>query len=114
MTVKSMPEISGYHAHVYYDAESKPRAERLRAAVEASFEVDLGRWHDKPIGPHPRGSYQIAFGPEQLASLLPWLMLNRDGLVVFLHALTGDHLADHRDYALWLGPSEEIDLSVLS
>ena len=106
--------ITGYHAHVYYDAEEKPRAEALRAAIEARFDVALGRWHDKPIGPHPRGSYQIAFGPEMLAALLPWLMLNRDGLVIFLHALTGDDMADHRDYALWLGPSEEIDLSVLS
>ena len=109
-----MPEISGYHAHVYYDAESKPRAERLRAAVEEHFDVALGRWHDKPIGPHPEGSYQIAFGPELFASLLPWLMLNRDGLVVLVHALTGDDIADHRDYAIWLGRSAELDLSALT
>ena len=113
MSRTTMPEISGYHAHVYYHAESKPRAEKLREAVAENFDVALGRWHDNPIGPHPEGSYQIAFQPEQLASLLPFLMLNRDGLVVLVHALTGDDMADHRDYALWLGRSAELDLSVL-
>lgn len=114
MSPSTMPEITGYHAHVYYDAESRPRAARLRDAVDARFDVALGRWHDRPIGPHPRWSYQIAFGPAQLAELLPFLMLNRDGLVVLVHALTGDDLADHRDYALWLGESLALDLSILA
>ena len=109
-----MAKIKGYHAHVYYEAESKPRAERLRAALDERFDkIALGRWHDKPIGPHPTGSYQVAFGPDLLASLLPWLMVNRDGLVVLVHPLTGDDLADHRDFAMWLGASAELDLSAL-
>src|SRR5215207_8429945 len=39
----------------------------------------------------------------QFARLLPWLMLNRDPLDVFVHPETGDDLADHRDHAMWLG-----------
>ena len=112
---RDIAAIKGYHAHVYYDAESKPRAEHLRAAIEAAaFKVALGRWHDEPIGPHPTGSYQVAFAASLFAELVPWLALNRDGLTVLVHPVTGDDLADHRDYALWLGESAALDLSVLS
>ena len=38
-----------------------------------------------------------------LASFLPWLMLNRDGLTILLHPGTGDAYADHTDHAAWLG-----------
>ena len=47
--------------------------------------------------------YQIAFPPALLASFLPWLMLNRDGLSILLHPGTGDAYADHIEYAVWLG-----------
>jgi DOPA 4,5-dioxygenase len=106
--------ITGYHAHVYYDPAERAPAERLRAAVEARFDVALGRWHDRPVGPHPFASYQIAFAPGLFDSLVPWLALNRGALTVFVHPLTGDDLADHRDYAIWLGNTAKLDLSVLS
>ena len=44
--------------------------------------------------------YQIAFPPLLLASFLPWLMLNRDGLSILLHPGTGDAYADHIDHAV--------------
>jgi aromatic ring-cleaving dioxygenase len=59
--------ITGYHAHVYYDSRTRPLAEQLREAIAGRFAVQLGRWHDQPIGPHPSGSYQIAFGPALFA-----------------------------------------------
>lgn len=105
--------IRGWHAHVYYDADSRPEAERLRAAIEERFDARVGRWHDRPVGPHPRGSYQIAFEPEHLGSLLPWLMLNRGALTVFVHPLTGDDIDDHDELALWLGPPELLNLEAL-
>ena len=49
--------------------------------------------------------YQIAFPPALLSRLLPWLMLNRLGLTVLLHPVTGDDYADHTDHAAWLGES---------
>jgi DOPA 4,5-dioxygenase len=113
MTVKSPETITGYHAHIYYDAASKAQAKTLREDLEARFAAKYGRWHDAPVGPHPRGSYQVAFGPELLAEILPWLALNRRGLTVFVHPETGDVLADHSEHVIWLGPSETIDLSVL-
>jgi DOPA 4,5-dioxygenase len=105
--------ITGYHAHVYYDARSKPAAEQLRATIAERFEVELGRWHDQPIGPHPSGSYQIAFPPELFARLIPWLALNRAGLTVFVHPATGDALADHSAHVIWLGESQKLNLAAL-
>jgi aromatic ring-cleaving dioxygenase len=100
------PEIiQHYHAHVYYDpASSRDRAARLRERVAAIFpDVTLGRWHDAPVGPPTQSMYQLAFPPPLLASFLPWLMLNRDGLSILLHPGTGDAYADHIDHAVWLG-----------
>lgn len=113
MTTRDIGAITDYHAHVYYDAGTKPAAEALRAAIEARFDVRLGRWHDRPVGPHPAWSYQIAFAPDLFAELVPWLALNRGGLTVFVHPNTGDALPDHRDHAIWLGETAALKLSAL-
>jgi len=105
-TSKSDPRsIAVYHAHVYYDpAKSRGRAERLRERIAAAFpQAKLGRWHDELVGPHPQSMYQIAFPSALLASFVPWLMLNRDGLTVLLHPETGDDYRDHTAHAAWFG-----------
>ncbi len=81
--------IEGYHAHVYYDPGTKPAAQRLREAIGARFKVRLGSWHDNPVGPHPAAMYQVLFAVEELPRLLPFLMLNREGLSVLVHPVTG-------------------------
>ena len=113
MTLLDTDVIEDYHAHVYYDAASKETAARLRSGVEDRFEVTMGRWHDRPVGPHPRWSYQIAFKPAIFGALVPWLALNREGLDVLVHPNTGQDLPDHAERAMWLGESHELDLSIL-
>jgi aromatic ring-cleaving dioxygenase len=105
--------IRGYHAHIYYTARSKPEAARLREMLDRDFAVLLGRWHDAPIGPHTAAMYQVAFDEAQFASIVPWLMLNRDVLSVLVHPLTGDDYADHAQHALWLGEPLALRLDVL-
>jgi len=95
--------IEGYHAHVYYDPASRPIAQRLRDAMADRFKVRLGRWHDEPVGPHPLSMYQVLFAVDELPRLLPFLMLNREGLSILVHPVTGDDYLDHADYPLWLG-----------
>ena len=73
-------EITGFHAHVYFDTTSRDAAARVRDLLGARFDVQLGRWHEKPIGPHPKAMYQVAFSPERFSQVVPWLMLNREGL----------------------------------
>lgn len=105
--------ITGYHAHVYYDAASETAAAALREAVGARFDAVLGRWHRKPVGPHPEWSYQIEFSPAQFAALVPFLALNRAGLSVLVHPMTGDAVADHFDHAIWLGDRLALDRAML-
>jgi aromatic ring-cleaving dioxygenase len=103
----------GFHAHIYYDALTKPTAEKLREAIAAQFTVELGRWRDEPVGPHPTSMYQVAFAPEEFSRLVPWLMLNRSGLDVLIHPQTGDAPADHTGHAAWLGARLKLRLDVL-
>lgn len=108
-----MSTITGYHAHVYYDAATREQARQLCEAAGKRFPLTVGRMHDNPVGPHPRGSCQLAFAVDHLAEVLPWLVLNRNGLTVFAHANTGDAIKDHTAHVIWLGPSETLDLSKL-
>jgi DOPA 4,5-dioxygenase len=99
------PAVSEYHAHIYYDPQTtRSTAEHLRERVAVEFPAaKLGRWHDELVGPHSRSMYQIAFASRLLATFLPWLMLNRDGLTVLLHPETGNDYRDHTAHAAWLG-----------
>jgi aromatic ring-cleaving dioxygenase len=106
--------IESYHAHIYYDpASTRDRAERLRERIAASFpQAKLGRWHDELVGPHPQSMYQVAFPTEMLASFVPWLMLNRDGLTILLHPETGNNYRDHSAHAAWFGAVLPLRLDV--
>ena len=95
--------IQGYHAHIYYDPGTRHVAERLRDEIGIRFRVQLGRWHDEPVGPHPTSMYQVAFEAAEFSRLVPWLMLNRSGLDVLVHPQSGDAYEDHALHALWLG-----------
>ena len=112
MTYLDPSNIHSWHAHVYFDADSRDNARNFRDAVTAQFgnRIDMGRFHERPVGPHPRWSYQIAFVPAQFAAVVGWLALNHGALDVFVHPNTDDELRDHRDCAMWLGRSWQLDL----
>ncbi|MZR29131.1 DOPA 4,5-dioxygenase family protein [Sneathiella litorea] len=104
--------ITGYHAHIYFRPETKPAAAAVREQLGAMFDVALGRWHDKPVGPHPISMYQVAFATREFEKIVPWLMLNRQGLDILVHPETGNDLEDHRDHALWLGEKLTLNLEM--
>jgi aromatic ring-cleaving dioxygenase len=104
----SETNIDGWHAHVYYDSDSRPRAAALRDQVIATLGVECRDLADAPRGPHPVPQFRFSFTARQFADIVPWLMLNRGGLDVLVHPLTKNSHADHSDYAIWLGAPKEL------
>jgi aromatic ring-cleaving dioxygenase len=107
--------IDSWHAHVYFDGSSRDAAWALRHTIELELagRIEMGRFHEQPLGPHPMWSYQLAFAAAQFAHVVSWLALNHGALDVFVHPNTGDPLRDHRDCALWLGRSHALKLEAL-
>ncbi len=106
--------ISGWHAHVYFDASTVHLARSLCEEAAALFELKMGRVHEKIVGPHPAWSCQLALRPAVFAELIPWLVLHRQGLSIFVHPITGNDLIDHRDHGLWIGQPLAMNLSVFA
>jgi DOPA 4,5-dioxygenase len=107
-------KITGFHAHIYFESTSRNIAARVREELSSRFDVQLGRWHEQLIGPHPKSMYQVAFLPHQFGEVIPWLMLHREGLEILVHPTTGDDLTDHTAHALWLGEKLTLKLEVFN
>jgi DOPA 4,5-dioxygenase len=107
-----MSVIEGFHAHVYFDAHTIEQARTLCETAASTFDVKMGRVHERPVGPHPEWSCQLAIDHSKFADVMLWLSLNRNGLVVFTHPLTGDDLADHTEHAIWMGGIRELNVEM--
>jgi aromatic ring-cleaving dioxygenase len=106
-------KTDGYHGHVYYTAETRALAERLRDAIAARFGVDARALSDAPVGPHPVPQFRFAFSMAQFETIVPWLMFNRQGLDVLVHPLTDSSYDDHSRYVVWLGTPVALKLDTL-
>ncbi len=106
-------KIQDYHAHIYYNVETRKSAARLRGMIERNFPVVMGRWRDEPVGPHPQSMYQVKFATAEFNRIVPWLMLNRRGFDILVHPNTGDAYEDHATHALWLGKKLKLRLKFL-
>jgi DOPA 4,5-dioxygenase len=108
-----MSELKGYHAHVYYNAETKPLAAKLRETIIGKFTVEPGAFSDEPRGPHPISQFNVTFEIPEFQNIVPWLMLNREGLDVLIHPLTESSYDDHSKNAMWLGTPVPMRLDIL-
>ena len=112
MKPPAKPIYDNYHAHVYFDQTTLEQATQLCQKAGQLFHVQVGRIHQKPVGPHPCWSCQLAFASSEYEKLLPWLESNRGGLNILVHGLTGNDLQDHTDNAAWIGEPQELILSI--
>lgn len=108
-----MTEIKGYHAHVYYNADTRKTAEGLRNTILEKFAVRPGGFSDEPIGPHPISQFNVIFQAEEFQKIVPWLMLNHEALDVLIHPLTESSYDDHSKNALWIGRPVPMRLEIL-
>jgi DOPA 4,5-dioxygenase len=76
--------------------------------------VAVGHFHQRPVGPHPRGSVQLTVPAERFGEVASWLAVRRAGLTVFAHASKVDDRADHTHNVIWFGPTEPLDLSIFA
>jgi DOPA 4,5-dioxygenase len=105
--------IDGYHGHVYYAPETRTLAEQVRETLTATFGVEARQLSDAPIGPHLVPQFRFTFTTAQFDTIVPWLMLNRQGLDVLVHPLTDSSYDDHSRYAIWLGSPVALKLDTL-
>lgn len=105
--------ITGYHSHVYFEADTLSQARGLIQAAGKDLPVVVGRIHEKPVGPHTRWSCQLAYEPGSFEQVMSWLAVHRNGLTVFTHPLTGDPVAEHQDFAIWMGSIEPLNIEIL-
>jgi aromatic ring-cleaving dioxygenase len=104
--------IRDFHVHIYFDAPEVEQARALTGAAAEAFDLPVGHFHLRPVGPHPRGSVQLTVQPLMFGDVAAWFALNRAGFTIFAHASTGHDRADHTDHVIWFGPSEPLDLSI--
>jgi len=76
------------------------------------FDLQIGRVHQRCVGPHTKWSCQILFTNKDFDVLIPWLNQQRQQLSVLIHGDTGDDLADHTSHAYWLGNEVPLNLSL--
>lgn len=115
-----MVEISHFHSHIYFDLEhgaaaTKESASELQQGILAEL-GELVRVHgliDEPIGPHPLPMFEVDIPAENIKPVKKWLAAHRGPHSILVHPLTGDELADHRDYAQWIGPALPLNLEFL-
>ncbi len=104
--------VRNFHAHIYFDRGEVELARGVAERARAAFGAAIGRFHEQPVGPHPRGSCQLTLSSEEFGRFATWASLNRGDLTIFANANTGDDLADHTRHVVWFGPSETLNLSI--
>jgi len=110
-----------FHSHAYFDhvaPECEAEARAFMDLVERTFastaHVEVHSFIPAPVGPHPRGSFEVLFTREAFADYVPWLIFTRpERISILIHPLTRSQTLDHTVRALWLGTPLMLDRAML-
>lgn len=103
------------HIHIYFRPHQTEEALLLKAQIAKEFpELILGRFHQKPVGPHPVGSFLIrAKNEKDERNIIFYLNHKIGNLSAMIHPETGNDFEDHKQEKIqWIGPEFEIDRSI--
>jgi aromatic ring-cleaving dioxygenase len=111
-----------FHCHAYFDHTVPECVAKARAFLDligrtfaATSHVEVHSLLPFPVGPHPRGSFEVLFTREAFADYVSWLMFARpEKLDILIHPLTRSQTLDHTTRALWLGTPLAIDRTLLA
>ncbi|KAI1287482.1 Dopa 4,5-dioxygenase [Halotydeus destructor] len=116
-------EIGAYHFHTYYfqyNENDKLNARNFRQTIidqveDGVFaECAVNRFNERPVGPHPVGSFETCCNRTSVSSAMSWFMMNHGNFSILLHPLTRFSRADHTDRAMWLGEKFPVIVQNLS
>ncbi|KAI9741595.1 MAG: hypothetical protein M1818_004402 [Claussenomyces sp. TS43310] len=115
----------GFDVHIYYFQQNDTQlkfARELWERVRREFpELQIYRFWEKPIGPHPVAMFEVnLFTPAQFGAFISWLVINRGPLSVLVHPNTVDPVTgesneeerNHTQRATWMGERLPLDLSL--
>lgn len=104
-----------FDAHVYYSLSGRADALEFRSKAIEKFnsqEVFVGEMIDRQVGPHLQPMFEINFPEALFSEVVLWLLQEHKDLSILVHKLTGDDLADHTSWAMWIGQQLELNLSI--
>ncbi|MBK66849.1 MAG: 4,5-dioxygenase [Rickettsiales bacterium] len=105
------------HIHIYFKDHQKEEALTLKAKLAQKFpSLILGRFHEKPVGPHPVGSFLVFPKNEKDERAVKYFLKSKIGnLSAMIHPETGDDFEDHRDENIeWIGPEFDINRDIFT
>jgi aromatic ring-cleaving dioxygenase len=105
-----------FHAHIYFNAESRTKAEALQKKAQqeiSNWTLGISKLIDRPVGPHPVPMFEIDFHEKHLGNMVDWLYNSRGDLNILIHKDKIPEIPEHTTNAIWLGIPQKLDLSKL-
>lgn len=104
-----------YHAHVYFDTESRATAERVRESLIQDIPqlIYRGQLIPMSIGPHPKPMFELHIPGDYINFAMASIDVLREGLSVLIHPVHDDELRAHTADARWLGARLPINTDIL-
>jgi DOPA 4,5-dioxygenase len=102
--------MNQYHAHIYFNQNQRPAAEKLvKELLQLSLnDLKLWKFHDQKVGPHFLPMAEVHFNEASLKIVLKCLKLKNEMLSILVHEDSGDDFKDHEN-PIWVGPPLPID-----